>query len=132
MPARKSYMLRGTSQLKQAPIKSTSGKAVRKASKKSSPNAGLEALKKQARLRDGNCCVMCGVVVDGRPSNVHHRRNRGAGGSRTANVIANLILLCGSPTTGCHGDVTLDPRGCDEPGRGARSRRLAGMGVADR
>jgi len=38
---------------------------------------------------------------------VHHRQPRGMGGSRltSANSISNLMLLCGSGTTGCHGEV---------------------------
>lgn len=106
----KTPIKRGDSQLKRTQIKpKPAAKAVRKGSKKSSPNAGLEALNRQARLRDGDTCVMCGLVVIDRLSNVHHRRNRGAGGSRAANVISNLLTLCGTPVSGCHGDVTLRP-----------------------
>ena len=72
------------------------------------PNAGLDALKQQARRRDEDTCVKCGLILAG-SGNVHHRRNRGQGGSRKANVISNLITLCGTPLSGCHGDVTLHP-----------------------
>lgn len=96
-------------------FKAKAGALVAKAKKKAKPgsNAGLDELKKQARQRDGDTCVKCGVVVTGRPSNVHHRRNRGSGGSRKANVISNLITLCGTPTSGCHGELTLRPWECD-------------------
>ncbi|MCM0619809.1 HNH endonuclease [Nocardioides bruguierae] len=65
---------------------------------------------------------------------IHHRRPRGMGGTTdpTANTPANLLLLCGSGTTGCHGWVEanrgeatrlgwLVPRGVDP----------ATVGVAD-
>lgn len=39
-------------------------------------------------------------------TNAHHRRNRSQGGK---DVLSNLILLCGSGTTGCHGWVTENP-----------------------
>jgi len=93
-------------------FKTTANPPKRKASKQAKSNAGLEALKAQARRRDGSTCVRCGVVV-GSGGNVHHRRNRGMGGSRAANVIANLVTLCGTPTSGCHGDVTLRPAAID-------------------
>ena len=51
--------------------------------------------------RDGGVCRMCGRAG----TNVHHRRPRGMGGTRDpeTNSPANLVLLCGSGTTGCHG-----------------------------
>ncbi|WP_331907427.1 hypothetical protein [Streptomyces sp.] len=38
-------------------------------------------------------------------SDEHHRRNRASGGSRNPaiNLPSNLLLVCGTPTTGCHG-----------------------------
>ncbi|MER7014528.1 HNH endonuclease signature motif containing protein [Saccharopolyspora sp. NPDC000359] len=49
-------------------------------------------------------CERCGVALG---TNVHHRRPRGAGGSKdpATNTPSNLLLLCGSGTTGCHGWV---------------------------
>lgn len=88
-------------------LKQAANPAKRKSSQRKT-NKGLDALKAQARRRDDNTCVRCGVVV-GTGGNVHHRRNRGMGGSRKANVLPNLVTLCGSPTEGCHGSVTLRP-----------------------
>ena len=79
-----------------------------KTSKQAKTNRGLDALKAQARRRDNNACVVCGVFV-GDGGNVHHRRNRGMGGSKAANVISNLVVACGSPSSGCHGLLTNRP-----------------------
>lgn len=49
----------------------------------------------RARL-SGDECVACGRP----PGSVHHVIPRGEGGD---DVAANLVLLCGTGTTGCHG-----------------------------
>lgn len=51
-------------------------------------------------------CEWCGANPSWGVS-VHHRQPRGMGGSRKVhvNAAANLMLLCGSGTTGCHGWV---------------------------
>lgn len=43
----------------------------------------------------------------GRQWSVHHRRSRGMGGSSNPaiNLPANLLAVCGSGTTGCHGFI---------------------------
>ena len=61
--------------------------------------------------RDMGCCVKCRKhathLTRGQDWSIHHRCPRGMGGTRTAwvNQPANLIVLCGSGTTGCHGWV---------------------------
>ena len=60
--------------------------------------------------RDEGCCVRCGAALVGARGlswSVHHRRPRSMGGTKLAWVDrpGNLILLCGSGTTGCHGWV---------------------------
>ncbi|MFF0864216.1 HNH endonuclease [Nonomuraea sp. NPDC003560] len=47
-------------------------------------------------------CVRCGLQVPRDEDSIHHRIPRGRGGENTAE---NLLLLCGSGTTGCHGWV---------------------------
>lgn len=49
-------------------------------------------------------CEICGAS---NASNIHHRRPRGLGGTRDPeiNSPANLLAVCGSGTTGCHGQV---------------------------
>lgn len=51
-------------------------------------------------------CERCGNAPDWH-SSVHHRQPRGMGGSRQShlNKPSNLLFLCGSGTTGCHGWV---------------------------
>jgi hypothetical protein len=63
------------------------------------------------RARFWNRCARCGWYGGG---NIHHRRPRGLGGSHISrdddpenytNCPSNLLWLCGSGTTGCHGWV---------------------------
>lgn len=64
------------------------------------------AVRRQVYERDGHCCARCGRTGDdsGRAS-LHHRRARGAGGDKlgVSARMSNLVVLCGSGTTGCHG-----------------------------
>lgn len=55
--------------------------------------------------RAGYCCEVCHVYARG--GSLHHRRPRGMGGSKdpATNQASNLILLCGSGVTGCHGRI---------------------------
>lgn len=61
--------------------------------------------------RDAGACARCGAPVAhlerGIAWSIHHRRARGMGGARDAwiNEPANGVILCGSGTTGCHGDI---------------------------
>ena len=55
--------------------------------------------------RHGGLCALCRRT---RGTNVHHRKPRGAGRSTPARLARlnrpdNLLWLCGSGTTGCHG-----------------------------
>lgn len=60
------------------------------------------------RERDNHQCARCGAGTD---LTTQHRVARGMGGTRGAwiNQPANLITLCGSGTTGCHGYVEHHP-----------------------
>lgn len=57
------------------------------------------ALKERAH----SCCEACGKPG---ATNAHHRINQSQGGPDT---LSNLLLLCGSGTTGCHGIITRNP-----------------------
>lgn len=65
--------------------------------------------------RAGGCCERCGRDVSaGWPGySYHHRRIKGMGGDRRADTQEpqNIVLLCGSGTTGCHGYVHHDTTG---------------------
>lgn len=74
--------------------------------------------------RDDRSCVRCGRSVIGIRYSLHHRKPRSQGGADTP---ANLITLCGTGTTGCHGWIEswrdaagdagwLVPRGADPAG----------------
>lgn len=64
--------------------------------------------------RDGNQCQWCGRYVDtaGGWYSLQHRRARGMGGSRRTetDAPANLLLVCGTGTTECHGHIEAHPR----------------------
>jgi hypothetical protein len=57
--------------------------------------------------RDDWRCFSCGTATLDRPSNLQHRDARGMGGTSDplSNSPANLITLCGTPLTLCHGRV---------------------------
>lgn len=59
--------------------------------------------------RDLSRCFRCAIMLHyGQGGySIHHRQPRGMGGSRdpAINDPANLLLLCGSGVTGCHGWV---------------------------
>ncbi|UQN29451.1 HNH endonuclease [Brachybacterium kimchii] len=56
------------------------------------------------RWRDRDQCQRCGVYTAG--GSIHHRQGRGGDSPHSP---ANLVLLCGSGTTGCHGWVHAHP-----------------------
>ena len=58
--------------------------------------------------RDGDACTRCGAAIVRPYYSLQHRRPRGMGGSRLLHTMANLVTLCGSATTGCHGEVESD------------------------
>lgn len=57
--------------------------------------------------RDGHRCRRCLRSLLDSPASIHHRKPRGMGGTNDARSkdVRNLVLLCGSGTTGCHGWV---------------------------
>lgn len=61
-------------------------------------------VREEVRARFWGRCARCGSYGAG---NIHHRQPRGMGGTRNpaTNSPPNLLWLCGSGTTGCHGWV---------------------------
>lgn len=56
--------------------------------------------------RDGWRCVLCGQNLIGKVYSLHHRQGRSGPDPHRA---SNLVVLCGTGTTGCHGWVTEHP-----------------------
>jgi hypothetical protein len=71
-------------------------------------NTGPTAVQRRhVAERAGYLCEACGLALHNgdewvRPHSFHHRQPRGRGG---VNSLANLLLLCGTGITGCHGNV---------------------------
>lgn len=58
--------------------------------------------------RDRWCCTRCWAPINGgRSYSIHHRTARGMGGTSdpVTHALPNLVTLCGSGTTLCHGWV---------------------------
>lgn len=62
---------------------------------------------KQVAIYEGETYHDLPVVKRVAEFSIHHRKPRGMGGSNSLdiNIFPNLILLCGTGTTGCHGWV---------------------------
>jgi hypothetical protein len=56
---------------------------------------------------------VCEVCSSARATNAHHRRGLGQGGTWTP---SNLLHVCGTGTTGCHGHITTHPAVSREQG----------------
>lgn len=59
--------------------------------------------RQQLHERANDCCELCG---EPNATNAHHRMNRSVGGRHE---LSNLLLVCGSGTSGCHGWITEHP-----------------------
>jgi hypothetical protein len=75
----------------------------RKRNRATGPTADARLMVMQRALSQ---CEKCGMPLSGDFS-IHHRKPRGMGGTRDKDINnhSNLLLLCGSGTTGCHGWV---------------------------
>lgn len=74
---------------------------------KSKPLRVTDEIRFEVLARANYKCERCGTDFLGIPVSVHHRRPRMMGGSKNESLhkSANLIVLCGSGTSGCHGWV---------------------------
>lgn len=70
------------------------------------------AVRRMVLERSAGWCERCGTALHNgdqwiAPHSIHHRRPRGMGGTTdpATNSVVNLLLLCGTGTTGCHGWV---------------------------
>ena len=92
------------------------------------------ALRLRILQRDGYRCVRCAADLHGQRYSVHHRKPRGSGGSTDPRINdpRNLVSLCGSGTTACHGWVHNHPREAVETGWTLRSLDLLDAAVVTR
>ena len=65
-----------------------------------------KAVRSDVLERDDFTCQRCKVSVLGRAYSLHHRKGRHG---VDAHSRANIVTLCGSGTTGCHGHVHAHP-----------------------
>lgn len=102
-------MLRRTPLSRKTPFASKAPLPTREQIKRAQPvqrpprkTGPAQATRNSVVTRAAARCERCG---SGSPTNIHHRKPRGMGGTRDPeiNSPANLMLLCGSGTTGCHG-----------------------------
>jgi hypothetical protein len=66
-----------------------------------------DATRQTVLERCGGYCERCGRNLAGVPMSVHHRRARGMGGTTdpVINTVSNLVAICGSGVTFCHGEI---------------------------
>ena len=110
---RRTPLRRGDGGLKRTPferkpeLRAVEGdKPVKPAKRRQSNSPAIPTkLRTQVLKRDDYHCVRCGRDITNGDYSLQHRDPRGAGGSRYANTMANLVTLCGSATTLCHGHV---------------------------
>lgn len=77
----------------------------------------IEAARTLVRARDEQRCQMCGRWLwESGSYSVHHRLNRGRGGSALLERASILIHLCGDGVLGCHGWVTNHPEAAAQTG----------------
>lgn len=67
-----------------------------------SPELEGNGLADRGQARSGGLCECCGRERGG---NGHHRKLRQMGGSEPDERIENIVWVCGSGTTGCHGII---------------------------
>lgn len=101
-------MLNRRSSLTRSPLARSSGGERVRTPRKRSRSGPTDTTRQGVYERDGFACCRCTrPVSDSTPVSIHHRTPRGMGGTRapSINEAPNLLLLCGSGTTGCHGWV---------------------------
>ena len=81
--------------------------------RKAAPAKPTPQVRHDVIARDKSQCQWCGRVVDTSAGwySLQHRRARGMGGTSRpeSNTAANLVLVHGTGTTGCHGDIERHP-----------------------
>jgi hypothetical protein len=68
-----------------------------------------DAARRIVKQRDDSHCQMCGKPLWTGQGSVHHRLNKGRGGSALLERPSILITVCGDGVFGDHGRVTRNP-----------------------
>lgn len=76
----------------------------------------VDAARRLVRARDDFRCQMCGKPLWVGQGSVHHRLNRGRGGSALLERASILITVCGDGVLGDHGRVTRYPKWAESIG----------------
>lgn len=115
-PLRRTELRRGQP-LQRTELKRT-GSQLKTTSPKLKPHGPVKARSESTHIprpvrlavleRDRDRCQRCGRSILSITYSLHHRRPRKLGGSRPLHTMANLVTLCGTGTTGCHGEVEAD------------------------
>lgn len=104
--ARKSELRRTPMPRRTREVKARGSRAIGRQRRSTGPSAEQRAV---VVTRAAGRCELCGERLsgDGVAYSIHHRQARGAGGTRRpeANYPSNLLLVCGTGTTGCHGSI---------------------------
>lgn len=114
-PLKRTELKRGTSQLKRSPMPRGSAGPSPSDGPTPHPRGPVKpriessvipkAIREAVLERDGYACTRCGVAIQRPFYSLQHRDARGLGGSRLRHTMDNLVTLCGSGTTKCHGHV---------------------------
>ena len=76
----------------------------------------MDAARRIVHERDQGVCQMCGRSTELITSSVHHRLNKGNGGSALLERASVLINVCGDGVLLCHGRVTRYPKWAESIG----------------
>lgn len=76
----------------------------------------VDAARRLVRERDGQTCQMCGRSTEFITSSIHHRLNKGRGGSALLERASILINVCGDGVLMDHGRVTRYPKWAESIG----------------
>lgn len=97
---------RRTPLVRKTPLRQVSERRAAKAGKpKPKPSTGPDRTTRElVAERDDWRCVSCGTPLIDQQASMQHRKPRGSGGTSdpAINRPSNLILLCGTATSGCH------------------------------
>lgn len=93
---------------RKTPLAQVGRKGIAKGRKPKANTGPDRTIRELVKLRDEWRCCVCGESVYDKQASIHHRRNRGSGGSGdpAINRPSNLLLVCGTGSTGCHGALT--------------------------